>query len=64
MTTWLRVAAAAEYAQVSEWSIRQAVKDGDLPAYPVGKGGKYYRVTAEEVDSWLKSRSFEPRSAS
>lgn len=61
MTVWLTVAAAAEYSTVSEWSIRQAVKDGDLPAYPVGKGGRSYRVTAEDIDEWLRSKSWEPR---
>lgn len=63
MTTWLTAAGGAKHATVSEWTIRQAVKDGELPAYPVGKGGRSYRVTAEDIDAWLKSRSFEPRSA-
>jgi excisionase family DNA binding protein len=63
VTTWLTVAAAAEYASVSEWTIREAVKLGDLCAYSIGKGGRSYRVTAEDVDSWLKSRSWEPRTA-
>jgi excisionase family DNA binding protein len=61
MATWLTVAGGAEYATVSEWTIRQAVKDGDLPAYPVGKGGRSYRVTAQDIDEWLMSRSYEPR---
>ncbi|MGB0877562.1 MAG: helix-turn-helix domain-containing protein [Mycobacterium sp.] len=58
MTTWLRVPDAAEYATVSEWTIRQAVTRGELLAYPVGKRG--YRLTADDVDAWMKSRSFEP----
>lgn len=62
MTTWLTVAAAAEHATVSEWSIRRAVKDGELPAHPIGKGGRSYRVTAEAVDEWLLSKSWEPAS--
>lgn len=60
MTVWLTVAAAAEYSTVSEWSIRKAVKDGELPAYAIGKGGRSYRVTAEDVDEWLRSKSWEP----
>lgn len=47
------------------WSaiiIRAAVKAGDLPAYPVGKG-REYRLTADDVDEWMKSRSYEPRTA-
>lgn len=63
MKTWLTAAQAAEHATVSEWTIRQAVKDGDLEAYAVGKGGRSYRVTAEDVDAWLLSRSFEPNKA-
>lgn len=62
MTTWLKVADAADYATISADLIRQAVKDGDLPAYSVGKG-RDYRLTAEDVDGWLKSKSWEPRSA-
>lgn len=63
MTTWLTAKEGGVHAKVSEWTIRDAVKNGDLPAYPVGKGGRSYRVTAEDIDSWMKSRSFEPRSA-
>lgn len=63
MTQWLTVAQAAEYSTISEWSIRQAVKDGELPAYPVGKGGRSYRVTAEEIDAWMKARSWEPKAS-
>lgn len=62
MTTWLKVADAAEHAKISADLIRQAVKDGDLPAYAVGRG-RDYRLTAEDVDGWLKSKSWEPRSA-
>jgi excisionase family DNA binding protein len=64
MKTWLTVAKAAEYAQISEWTIREAVKSGDLEAYAVGVGGRSYRVTAEDVDKWMMSRSFEPKTAS
>lgn len=60
MKTWLTVAAAAEYAQISEWTIRQAVTSGDLQAYAVGPSGRKYRLTAEDVDAWLSSRSYEP----
>lgn len=59
MTVWLTVAEAAEYVKVSEPIIRDAVKAGDLPAYPVGKG-RNFRLTAEEVDGWMRSRSWEP----
>ncbi|WP_448389397.1 helix-turn-helix domain-containing protein [Mycolicibacterium sp. XJ1904] len=60
MTVWLTAVEAAEYVKVSATTIRDAVRNGDLPAYPVGKGRKY-RLTAEEVDEWMRSRSWEPR---
>lgn len=64
MTIWLTAETAAEYAKVSTWTIRQAVKDGDLPAYPVGRSGRHYRLTADDIDSWMTSRSYEPGAAS
>lgn len=63
MTTWLTAAEAAEYAKVSAWTVRQAVKDGDLEAFAVGKGGRSYRLTADDVDAWMRSRSFEPKAS-
>jgi excisionase family DNA binding protein len=60
MTTWLTAAQAAEYISVSEPIIRDAVKRGDLQAYGIGKG-REYRLTAEDIDSWLRSKSWEPR---
>lgn len=60
MTTWLTPAEGGVYARCSVWTIRQAVKDGDLEAYPVGRGNRLYRVTAEGIDKWMRSRSFEP----
>jgi excisionase family DNA binding protein len=53
---------AGDYVKTSERTIRDAVRAGDLPAYPIGKG-REYRLTASDVDKWMKSRSFEPRSA-
>lgn len=58
----MTAAEAAEYVKVSEPIIRRAVKNGDLAAYPVGTG-REYRLTAGEIDEWMKSRSWEPRSA-
>lgn len=63
MTHWMKVADAAEYATVSPDLIRAAVKAGDLPAYAVGSG-RDYRLTADDIDEWMKSKSYEPRVAS
>jgi excisionase family DNA binding protein len=62
VTKWLKVADAAEYSTLSPDLIRAAVKAGDLPAYAVG-AGRDYRLTADDVDEWMRSRSYEPRSA-
>ena len=64
MTTWLTVEDAAKYAKVSLRTVRQAVQQGELPAYPVGKLGRHYRLTADDVDKWLMSRAYEPGRAS
>ena len=60
MTHWLKAREAAEYARVSLTTIREAVQGGDLVAYPVGKSGREYRLTAEDVDQWMKSRTWSP----
>lgn len=64
MTTWLTTKDAAKYATVSEWTIRQAVKDGELEAFAVGKGGRSYRLRAEDIDRWMQSTPHEPGVAS
>lgn len=58
-TVWHTAESAAEHAKVSTWTIRQAVKDGELPAYPV-RSGRGYRLIESEVDKWMSSRSWEP----
>lgn len=63
MTVWMTPTEGGEYARCSAATIHRAVKDGDLPAYPVGRGNRLYRVTAEDIDAWMRSRSYEPRSA-
>ena len=64
MTQWMTVANAAKYVDnVSERTIRDAIKAGELIAYPVGKGGTHIRLRAEDIDEWMTSRSWEPRSA-
>lgn len=60
MTVWFTPVEAGEYAKVSTWTIRQAVKDGELQAYPVGKTGRHYRLTAKDVDAWMMRASYEP----
>lgn len=59
MTVWHTAATAADYVQVSEPIIRAAVKGGDLEAHPIGTG-REYRLDQDEIDNWLKSRSWVP----
>jgi excisionase family DNA binding protein len=63
MTIWETAVEAAKRTKQSADLIRSAVKNGDLPAYAIGKGGRDYRLDASEVDAWMRSRSYEPRSA-
>jgi excisionase family DNA binding protein len=45
---------------VNPATIREAVKAGDLQAFPVGTG-REYRLREEDVDAWMTSRSWEPK---
>ena len=60
MTTWLTPQEAADHLKIGRALIAKAVIDGDLPAYPVGSGKRDYRLTADDVDAWMRSRSYEP----
>jgi excisionase family DNA binding protein len=53
-TPWLKINEAAEYARVSEPTIRREVRGGRLKAYRVG-GKKALRFRVEDVDAWLLS---------
>ena len=57
---WATKREAADHVRVCSRLIQQAVRDGDLPAYSIGKG-RDYRLDLDEVDEWLKSKSWEPR---
>lgn len=60
MTNWATKAEAANHVRVNEKAIAEAVRDGDLKAYRVGKGNRDYRLDLAEVDEWMKSRTYEP----
>jgi excisionase family DNA binding protein len=62
MTDWLTTAEAALHVRAKDDRlIRQAVKDGDLPASRYGRSEM--RIDRDELDAWMKSRTWEPRSA-
>ena len=58
-TIWHTAESAAEHARVSAWTVRQAVKDGDLPAYAV-RTGRGYRLKESDVDDWMEAQPYEP----
>lgn len=58
-TIWHTVKTAARHAQVSEWTIRQAVTAGDLQAFAV-RTGRGYRLKEADVDSWMEAQPYEP----
>lgn len=61
MTVWLTVADAVEHIRAKDDRlIRNAIKAGELPASVYGKSE--IRLTVEDVDAWLRSRSWEPAS--
>lgn len=62
MTNWATKSEAAEHVRISVDLIAAAVKAGDLPAYPIGKG-RDYRLDLDEVDQWMRSKSYEPKTA-
>ena len=53
-TPWLKIREAAEYARVSEPTIRRESAGGRRKAYRVG-GKKALRFRVEDVDAWLLS---------
>lgn len=63
MTVWLTAVEAAEHAKVSAATIRDAVKQGELPAAAVGRKGRHYRIAADDVDAWMRSNAYEPRAS-
>lgn len=62
MTVWHNVKSGAAHVRVSPDLIREAVKNGDLQAFAVGKG-REFRLREADIDEWMSSRSWEPRSA-
>jgi excisionase family DNA binding protein len=56
MTDWATKREAAEHVKVSTDLISDAVRDGDLKAYAVGKGSRDYRLLTAERDAALYAR--------
>jgi len=58
-TLWLTKTEAAAYAKVGARLIQDAVNAGHLQAFAIGKG-KEYRLRAQDIDTWLTARAWEP----
>ena len=52
-TLWLSVADIATELAVSQAMVRDLVVRGDLPAIRLGRGRGTYRVSRDELDTWL-----------
>jgi len=42
----------SELLRVSVYTVRRWIKDGNLPAYKVGRG---WRISETEIDEWLRN---------
>ncbi|MBK6442879.1 MAG: helix-turn-helix domain-containing protein [Actinomycetales bacterium] len=48
---------AARIYGVSDWTLRQAIAAGDLPAVALGSGGrKVYSVRLDDVEAWFRAQ--------
>lgn len=62
MTIWLTTSEAAMHVKAKDDRlIRQAIKAGDLPACRYGRSE--IRIDQEDLDAWLRSQPWEPRTA-
>jgi excisionase family DNA binding protein len=46
----LRTPAAAKYLGLSEWTLRQMVRNGEIPCIR----GKYWKFDVQALDAWIK----------
>lgn len=59
----MSVADAAEYVGVSERTIRDLVRDGQLTHYRIGRGRGFVRFRRSEIDEYLARRRREASAA-
>jgi excisionase family DNA binding protein len=53
-TNWLTPRQAADYAKLSIFTIRRAIKSGALKSYAIATG-RHVRLRSVDVDAWLMS---------
>ena len=49
--TFLTPQEVSDLLRVSVYTVRRWIKEGDLPAYKVGRG---WRISESDIDSWLR----------
>lgn len=57
----LKVSAVADRVGLSEWAVRRAIHDGQLPAFKI-RG--QLRVDALDMETWLEACRFVPQQMS
>lgn len=58
-----RVKDVAKILAISEWEVRRLIEVGTLHRRYVGEGRRFYRVTAQSVETYLESLTAEPKAA-
>jgi putative molybdopterin biosynthesis protein len=49
--TFLTPQEVSDLLRVSVYTVRRWIKEGDLPAYKVGRG---WRISESDIDEWLR----------
>jgi putative molybdopterin biosynthesis protein len=49
--TFLTPQEVSDLLRVSVYTVRRWIKEGDLPAYKVGRG---WRISESDIDAWLR----------
>jgi putative molybdopterin biosynthesis protein len=59
--TFLTPQEVSDILRVSVYTVRRWIKEGDLPAYKVGRG---WRISESDIDDWLNQHQSAPMSQS
>ena len=54
MPVMLTIAEVAEYLKLHELTVRRLAREGELPAFKVGR---QWRIKRDLLESWIKERS-------
>lgn len=51
--SYISIAEAADYLQISARTVRRLIRDGELNGYRIGQAGRLIRVDMNEIDGQL-----------